>query len=800
MIFRRTCLTIALHVTLLLLFCPMHLAAQTCPPPASDTGIYGAADTLNCMTQQNGMQQVVELGLFDGSNPYTFSWALPSQCPEGILQSKCCQPGQSSPSCVPLVPLVNIGNCKKVTYQVLIQHQTPDFQLFVGGQAATVRPDPTNPGRMLATVSPVSALGGPLVIKQGGQGVYTKPMIVNHADVACDLGAFVVPYVLLTIVYEPPGSANMPPDTGSQASYSTTSTIGTTLSWDTLVSKGNVQTVTSQDFFNKLVFPMKALGMVLEPASAGASTVLSVGPDVITALVPDTTTTTVVSQSFASSGGRGWSISNTDAYKTAAHKYPGQGDVFVVMRDLLIVYAVVGNTVYPAPAGYRDIVPIPLYQLAQFFSTAPDFVQQAQALDLIVHPTRPYPNPTTYPAAPAKGQGISTQHVVSNWVPPGHYMSYAGDYACPSGSEVDHEIERSEINTQEVSQTTTHTLVEKVTGPIAEISGQAGEQSWTTSYSSSVSQWQGQAIAAGLKLFCPDYPPYGIWVSTYFDPLFGTFVPFVGEPLTNDSQVSGMGAPANQLVTLNISGKRYDVLSKADGTFSFPVKSLPKGSGWVTAGLAKIAITYEGTPLTHLNLKTGAAGISAANLGNVLSPVAPCCPITSIDAAIGVVTAKVNSTGQSFQFTVKDSALLHSLKIGQGVFANFKTHQVSVNGKDVCCQIVSSAIVTAGAGSPATRGTPPNQVPAGQPRPGGACCQITAINQQTGIVTGKVNATGQTFEFKASPPALPSLRIGEALYANLTKRQVSLDGKTMCCVIVAVSQTPPRSGAPPAPR
>jgi hypothetical protein len=46
-----------------------------------------------------------------------------------------------------------------------------------------------------------------------------------------------------------------------------------------------------------------------------------------------------------------------------------------------------------------------------------------------------------------------------------------------------------------------------------------------------------------------------------------------------------------------------------------------------------------------------------------------------------VVTAKYLSTGQTFQFTVQNSALFHSFKVGQRFFANFNSRQVSLDGK-----------------------------------------------------------------------------------------------------------------------
>jgi len=70
-----------------------------------------------------------------------------------------------------------------------------------------------------------------------------------------------------------------------------------------------------------------------------------------------------------------------------------------------------------------------------------------------------------------------------------------------------------------------------------------------------------------------------------------------------------------------------------------------------------------------------------------------CCNITSIDAATGTVTAKVIATGKTFDFKVTNQALLQSLKLGQAVYANFTTHQVSLDGKTSCCPITGIGTV-----------------------------------------------------------------------------------------------------------
>src|SRR5437899_2650250 len=99
----------------------------------------------------------------------------------------------------------------------------------------------------------------------------------------------------------------------------------------------------------------------------------------------------------------------------------------------------------------------------------------------------------------------------------------------------------------------------------------------------------------------------------------------------------------------------------------------------------------------------------------------PCCGITNIDARTGVVTAQDRTTGHTFQFTAS-SAVLQKMKVGQGVFANYKTNQVSINNVDPCCNIIKSGGMTA------TRSVPsPNNL---EP-----CCAITQIDNGTGVVT-----------------------------------------------------------------
>ena len=68
---------------------------------------------------------------------------------------------------------------------------------------------------------------------------------------------------------------------------------------------------------------------------------------------------------------------------------------------------------------------------------------------------------------------------------------------------------------------------------------------------------------------------------------------------------------------------------------------------------------------------------------------APCCSVTAINAATGVVSAKVNANGETFQFKLTNANLLKELRVGEGVYANFTTHQVSLDGKTIAGPITS---------------------------------------------------------------------------------------------------------------
>jgi hypothetical protein len=60
-------------------------------------------------------------------------------------------------------------------------------------------------------------------------------------------------------------------------------------------------------------------------------------------------------------------------------------------------------------------------------------------------------------------------------------------------------------------------------------------------------------------------------------------------------------------------------------------------------------------------------GTAADRLKDKVNPGTPCCAITAVDQRTGVVTARVNATGATYQFTLADRSALAGLRVGQAI-------------------------------------------------------------------------------------------------------------------------------------
>ena len=114
--------------------------------------------------------------------------------------------------------------------------------------------------------------------------------------------------------------------------------------------------------------------------------------------------------------------------------------------------------------------------------------------------------------------------------------------------------------------------------------------------------------------------------------------------------------------------------------------------------------------------------------------ISPCCGITSIDLRGGHVVAQVNGSKRVIEFVMPDRVQLMQLKVGQPVYANFKTNRVSVSGASPCCGIVPTSPTLAPAQAP-----PPAPAPA--PAPAAASASKSEPKQTTKSTAGAVDST-----------------------------------------------------------
>jgi hypothetical protein len=194
-------------------------------------------------------------------------------------------------------------------------------------------------------------------------------------------------------------------------------------------------------------------------------------------------------------------------------------------------------------------------------------------------------------------------------------------------------------------------------------------------------------------------------------------------------------------------------------------------------------------------------GSAAAAALPLLSPdllaqgSAPAAEITAINETTGIVIAKVKSTGQLFQFTPNNKAQLGQLKIGQPVFANFTSRQISFDGKSPAGTILSIPTADKGsAGTSAASKGVPTDVKGASPIDG----IITNINANPGVITAKVNSTGEFFTFTLTNSSqLKTLKVGQRVFANFSNKHVSFDGKTAAGTVTSGPNRRPNSGTNP---
>jgi hypothetical protein len=557
----------------------LFIVAIPSPTIASNSAITLAADRMNTILPPPMPQQTIVVGVYNGATN-TFGWSIEEGYPPGIPPSKQSDEGG------PVHPLHFAPiNSYNVVYRFNVINRPPGFQLTLRltdahGQLIDKVATLDNAGASVS-FNPPSAAFQTVIIQPGELHLTIVP------NLRAQLGAFVVPNLLVSVLYAPPG------DPGSYADYTHATTIGTVVSWDFARTSGMVDTMDPNQWQQVFGLAMKGISL-----GSGSDVPSAVG-DALGQLFADPTvqsTSTFTRTDSNSQGvyftiGEGW---QTD--QSHPNQYPGTGDVFAVMHDVLFVYFAKDGKVFLAPvAKSKGIDVLYAWQLTNAFS--PPITGRYLALD---------PMSTNHPPTPRAASTLP-----GNVGKPGRAsrFQYFDSDECQAVKK--YKLAKwEEIQSTSVSLTNSYTEVTQGGGYITQLLNSGTPNLWGMTYGSSLQQVTSDTELATVYYQC-NTPP-GFWIDFYFDSVFRTILAVQGEPLpppNTPAVASGtlsdeQGHPlAMQRVSLAIGERKYTVFSDSRGNFQFRLNSLPAGQGTLIAGKTITPITFSGRPISEVRLR-----------------------------------------------------------------------------------------------------------------------------------------------------------------------------------------------------
>src|SRR5688572_24074925 len=194
----RTCALRFFGIAAALLIPVSPMFAQNSP---GKVHIYNAAQQMNAITPQAVAQQTIEIGVYNGSTN-TFQFLIEPSYPPNIPAYRWVENGGNVPP--RYAPLINSYNVK---YEFRIIDKPPGFGITVElpeADGSMVKKEATITGggtRASVTFNPKSFRAQVITIRRPGGDTTVRVFPILQPQ----LGAFVVPHQLITIVYEPPG-------------------------------------------------------------------------------------------------------------------------------------------------------------------------------------------------------------------------------------------------------------------------------------------------------------------------------------------------------------------------------------------------------------------------------------------------------------------------------------------------------------------------------------------------------------------------------------------------------------------
>jgi len=328
--------------------CTQAVYAQTCPTPEQypePNDVTGWANSINHCLPQAIPAQVIGLGTFETAPPPYQGMFWSSDLVPCVMVGPI---GGFDRACKFPAPSVQIQSYN-VQYQIALRNKPANYDL----QATLTIPTLQGTRDYSGTVD---ATGTLLTIDFHPDTIGTQILKLSHAGTQLasyeitttlqpQLGAFIVPYLPVAVVYQPPGSQ-------STAQYNIGHSIGTKLCWGTSSTSGNFKTENSSFFFGHNTDLVSGIA-----AAAGAAGAIPHAPGFVKAIegvlkaLVDAYHIQTTSGSADTEGQtlcRGMDVTTNVGHATA----PGQSsDMYLLRKNALFVYVVVlkdprsGNTV-----------------------------------------------------------------------------------------------------------------------------------------------------------------------------------------------------------------------------------------------------------------------------------------------------------------------------------------------------------------------------------------------------------------------------------------------------------------------
>lgn len=579
-------LHVDIRIALVVAGCLVASPAVAQTPPGRPF-ILKAADDINALTPVGLPTQTITIGYVNGATG-EFVWALEESYPPDLPDYKKAEKGgPMQPDHVAHITSLN------VIYEFTLQNPS-------GVKIVLLLPDPSGamqerPATIQGTKAKIAFR--PLSFREQSVRITAagKTTIIRvKPQLAEQLGAFVVPHLLLNILYEPPGERSV-------ATYEQTQTIGSSISWGFSRGSRYVETVDPEKLNNLFISAMSgAVGLASKPAGKAI--------EIIAGLREQHQVTTTTDISAGSFGSEGTFFSLTQGFSTGVHQYPGQGDRFLIMYDVLFVYFAKDNRIYVAPVAFsavRGLTPADMKN-----QLPPGIVNEFLVLD-----------PHFAPAPTSQGmfvtgdlrtpQRVDTKRLVTGAkLDPPRFTMYA-TVACDTTGANWIRLEEGTTQTTGQSRTISKTIVDKITGLAATLSGQS-ENYLMLSYTTSSAQTQTTSNSASVSAYCG--AAEGAYeVKVYFDNVLRTFFTLKGAPYGGQSHIAGTVTNESsqprpgQQVMLRIGSARYAVISGRDGTFSFNFSGIPRGAGQLTAARGSASVVLGAAPVRGVRLVAAGA-------------------------------------------------------------------------------------------------------------------------------------------------------------------------------------------------